>query len=102
MQLHLKWVVSADTISNPNAISLYVVHHGVGANMLKTESKRRRTKQQIEEDKQAEVAKENAMRTHMAQVQELQAQKEQAEHAAATNRGAAQLMSDLINAGIVK
>ena len=70
--------------------------------MLKTESKRRRTKQQIEEVKQAEVAKENAMRKHMAQIKELQAQKEQAQDAAATNRGAAQLISDLINAGINK
>ena len=70
--------------------------------MLKTTSKRRRTKQQIEEDKQEELAKENAMRTHEAQVQELQAEKEQAQQAANSNRSAAILMSDLINAGIVK
>ena len=70
--------------------------------MLKTESKRRRTKQQIEEDKQTELAKENAMRTQLAQIQEMQAQKDQAEQAAHSNRSAAILMSDLINAGIVK
>ena len=70
--------------------------------MLKTTSKRRRTKQQIEEDKQEELAKENAMQTHEAQVQELQAEKQQAQQAANSNRSAAILMSDLITAGIVK
>ena len=52
-------------------LTFFLVHHGVGANMLKTESKRRRTKQQIEEDKQTELAKENAMRTQLAQIQEM-------------------------------
>ena len=70
--------------------------------MLKTASKRRRTKQQIEEDEQAALEKENQIRTQLARVQELQAQKEQMQDAAATNRGAATLISDLINAGIVK
>ena len=54
----------------PSSISdLYIlstVQHGVGANMLKTESKRRRTKQQIEEDKLEEIRKENEIENKLA------------------------------------
>ena len=70
--------------------------------MLKAGSKRRRTKMQIEEDKLVELQKENAIRAMLAKVDELQAQKVQAEQIAQSNKDAAQLMSDLINAGIVK
>ena len=70
--------------------------------MLKTESKRRRTKQQIEEAKTSELDRENDMRTKMARLDQLQSEKEQAELAANNNLGAAKLMSDLINAGVVK
>ena len=70
--------------------------------MLKTESKRRRTKQQIEEDKLEELQKENEMRAKLAAIQQLQAEKEQMQQIAQSNRDAAHLMSDLINAGILK
>ena len=70
--------------------------------MLKTGSKRRRTKAQIEEEKTEELQKENAIQMKLAMVEQLQAQREQAEQAAQNNRDAAVLMSDLINAGIVK
>ena len=42
------------------------------------------------------------MRTKMALLAQLQAEKEQAEQAAKNNVGAANLMSDLINAGVMK
>ena len=42
---------------------IVAVHHGIGANMLKAESKRRRTKIEIEEAKLAELARDNAIRT---------------------------------------
>ena len=70
--------------------------------MLKTESKRRRTKQQIEEDKLEEVQKENEMRAKLAAIQQLQAEKEQMQQIAQSNSDAANLMSNLINAGILK
>ena len=54
------------SISNLSILS--TVQHGVGANMLKTESKRRRTKQQIEEDKLEEIRKENEIENKLAQV----------------------------------
>ena len=44
--------------------------------MLKTGSKRRRTKAQIEEEKLTELQKENAIRTKLAMVDQLQAEKE--------------------------
>ena len=69
--------------------------------MLKTGSKRSRTKTQIEEEKLTELQKENAIRTKLAMVDQLQAEKEQAQMLAQNNRDAAVLMSDLINAKIV-
>ena len=48
---------------------IIAVHHGIGANMLKAESKRRRTKIEIEEAKLAELARDNAIRTQQARVQ---------------------------------
>ena len=45
--------------------------------MLKTESKRRRTKAQILADELKELQKENEVRTKLALIAELQAEKEQ-------------------------
>ena len=46
---------------------------GIGANLLKIESKKRRTRREIEEDKQAELAKENEFRTKQARIDQLEA-----------------------------
>lgn len=50
--------------------------------MLKVGSKRRRTRQEIEEDKQQELEKENVARTNLARIQELEGRLAQAEEAA--------------------
>ena len=70
--------------------------------MMKDESKRKRTKQQIKDDEQAKLDEENANRARAAKIEELEYQLQQAEHDKDSNRGAAVLMSDLINAGVVK
>ena len=70
--------------------------------MMKDDSKRKRTKQQIKNDEQAKLDEENANRARAAKIEELEYQLQQAEHDKDSNRGAAVLMSDLINAGVVK
>ena len=70
--------------------------------MLKTESKRRRTKLEIEEAKLVELARDNAMRTQQARVDELEAQLRVATEQARLGKNAAHLMGDLINAGVVE
>ena len=42
--------------------------HGVGVNMLKVGSKRRRTKQEVKDDEQAKLNRENEIRTKFAQL----------------------------------
>ena len=47
---------------------LHKVLHGVGVNMLKANSKRRRTKREIEEEKAEELEKENEYRSKMVRL----------------------------------
>ena len=84
-------------------------HHGQSANMLKVGSKRRRTRKQIEKDEEAKLAEENANRAARARVQQVENELEQTQQAAlelqqqaAVNKDASILLSDLVNAGIVK
>jgi len=86
-----------------------VEHHGVSANLLKVGSKRRRTKKQIEKDEEAKLAEENANRAARARVQQVENELEQTQQAAlelqqqaAVNKDASILLSDLVNAGVVK
>ena len=44
---------------------------GIGANLLKIDSKKRRTKREIEEAKAAELDRENVMRAKQAQIDQL-------------------------------
>ena len=70
--------------------------------MLKAGSKRRRTKRQIEADEAAELAKENEYRSKMARLDMVEQQLAAAEDQARINRQAASLVSDMINAGVIK
>ena len=47
---------------------LCVVLHGVGVNMLKVGTKRRRTKAEIAQEESNELAKQNEIRTKMARL----------------------------------
>ena len=99
------------------------VLHGAGVHMLKAGSKRRRTKTEIADSQQAELDKENELRTKMARLDEMelrlasqqaqlamaqnQLQKKDAElqqNAAQLqqNEGAAILIDDLMKAGVVR
>jgi len=53
------------------------VLHGAGVHMLKASSKRRRTKAEIADSQQAELEKENAIRSKMARLNEVELQLEQ-------------------------
>ena len=76
--------------------------HGVGVNMLKVGSKRRWIKQEVKDDEKAKLDRENEIRTKFAQLDQLQQQMAQMQQQANDNRAAAVLMSDLVNAGVVK
>ena len=77
--------------------------------MLKPGSKRRRTKAEIKKAQQDELAKENETRSKIARLNQVEAELnevgaelEHTQHQANVNKGAAILMSDLVQAGIVK
>lgn len=73
--------------------------------MLKKDSKRRRTKAEIKQQEQEKLAEENAIRTKLARLNELElrlAQAEQQQVQQAANQDAAAVLSDLINSGIVR
>ena len=70
--------------------------------MLKAESKRRRTKVEIEQAKQAELQRENDMRTKLAWLEQVEAELAAANQQAQINKQAAVLVSDMINKGLVQ
>ena len=70
--------------------------------MLKAGSKRRRTKQEIEDQEKAKLDQENEVRSKFARLEQLEQQMAQVQQQADDNHGAAVLMGDLVNAGIIK
>ena len=54
------------------------------------------------DDKQAKLDREEEIQNKFARLEEMQRQLDQMEERAERNRGAAVLMSDLVNAGVVK
>ena len=73
--------------------------------MLKKDSKRRRTKAEIKQQEQEKLAEENAIRTKLARLDELElrlAQAEQQQVQQAANQDAVAVLNDLINSGIVR
>ena len=70
--------------------------------MMKDGSKRKRTKKQIKDDKEAKLEEENANRARVAKIEEQEYQLQLAQQEADHNKGAAVLMSDLVNAGVIK
>ena len=92
------------------------VLHGAGVHMLKAGSKRRRTKAEIADSQQADLEKENALRAKMARLDEVerqlaaheaaledsQSQLQQNQQQLQQNEGGAQLVNDLMKAGIAR
>ena len=70
--------------------------------MLKAGSKRRRTKREIEEAKQEELDKENEYRSKVARLEMIELQLQASEEQVRVNRQAADLVSDMINAGVIQ
>ena len=70
--------------------------------MLKKESKRRRTRAEIEEEKQEEILKRQKLAEDQQELQSLRARMQGAEQQAMNNKGAAELLSQMINAGHIK
>ena len=79
-----------------------IVQKGVGANLLKVGSKRRRTKNEIEEEKQEEIMKQQKLQQDMEELASLRARVQDAEHRAVENVGASKLLHHMLDAGHVK
>ena len=76
-----------------------VVSKGQGANMLKIGVKRRRTKAEIEEQKQEEIRKEQKIVAELQELAGLRERVQQAEKIAIDNKGAATVLNQMINSG---
>ena len=70
--------------------------------MLKVGSKRRRTKREIKEENQKQLEKENEYRTKMARLNMVEQELLAAQQEAEQNQQAAQLINDMIQAGVVQ
>ena len=70
--------------------------------MLKVGSKRRRTKREIKEENQKQLEKENEYRTKMARLNMVEQELLAAQQEAEQNQQAAQLITDMIQAGVVQ
>ena len=70
--------------------------------MLKVGSKRRRTKREIEEENQKQLEKENEYRTKMTRLDMVEQEILAAQQEAEQNQQAAQLINDMIQAGVVQ
>ena len=70
--------------------------------MLKKSNKRRRTKAQIEEEKQEEVLKRQKLAADMAELVTLRLRVEAAEKKASMNESAAKVMGHMLDSGAVQ
>ena len=70
--------------------------------MLKVGSKRRRTKNEIEEEKQEEIVKQEQLEQDMAELANLRGRVQRAEKVASENVGESKQLHNMMEAGIVK
>ena len=70
--------------------------------MLKTSSKRRRTMAQIKAEKEAAAQKEAEIEAKLAMVEQLQHQVQALQQENETGKAASNLMSQMINSGVVE
>ena len=75
---------------------------GVSANLMQAGSKRRRTKKQIEEDKEEEIRKEQETRTGLAELAALRARVQGLEQQANQGKFASSLLSQMVSAGHIQ
>ena len=75
---------------------------GIGANMLKCGSKRRRTKAQVKADKEEVALKDEQDARTIAELAQLRARVQGLEHEANQGKAASDLLSQIINAGHVE
>lgn len=73
-------------------LSFCIESKGIGANLLKKSNKRRRTKAEIEEDKQEEILKRQRIASDMAELAALRLRVETAEREARNHKAAADIM----------
>ena len=75
---------------------------GIGANMLKVGSKRRRTKAQVKADKEAAAHKDEQDASTLAELAQLRARVQGLENEANQGKAASSLLSQMISAGHVE
>ena len=75
---------------------------GIGANMLKVGSKRRRTKAQVKADKEAAALKDQQDASALVELAQLRARVQGLENEANQGKAASSLLSQMISAGHVE
>jgi len=76
------------------------VSKGIGANMLKAGSKRRRTTAEIKAEKEAALLKEQEIQAKLAQYDAMKAKAEALEAKIGEHEGAALIVNDLVARGL--
>ena len=80
----------------------FAVTKGTSANMMKVESKRRRGKKQIEEDKQAEIAKEVEAQNYIVELARLKEKVRRLESSSKKGKQASSIVHQMIASGFVQ
>ena len=79
-----------------------IVMHGSGVHMLKTGSKRRRTRAEIEHEAATKLEEENSIKTKLAKLDEMELRLAQYEEQLSQARTLSTLVEDLKSAGVVR
>ena len=74
---------------------------GIGANLLRVGIKRRRTKTQIEEEKQEAELRERAVNESLVENEQLKSQLTQMQNQGQNNQKAADILSELLSKGLI-
>ena len=80
----------------------FLVSKGVSNNMLKAGSKRRRTTAQIKAEKEAKETQEQEVAAKLAMFDSLKAENQQLHAQSQNNQGAADILGDLMQKGLVQ
>ena len=80
-------------------ILVFLATNGVGVNLLKIGAKRRRTKHEIQEEKDEELAKEQAIQEKLSMFEQMQQKITQLEESQVSNSNASTILRDLMNTG---
>jgi len=78
---------------------LSAVSKGIGANLLKVGAKRRRTKAEIDEEKEENRIREEGIQQQLAELEQIKMERDAYKDAAQGNSDASAILNDMIQKG---